>query len=100
MPPDITPPFAEEFDIRADIPGVSKGDIHLMVDNDVLSISVACKAAKQVNGWPLIQCRHLTQEVMLSHLGRSVPHYLCIFITSHQLLTALLLRSTTDRCQL
>ena len=25
-----------------------------MVDNDVLSISVASKAVKQVNGWPLI----------------------------------------------
>ncbi len=76
-PPDITPPFAEEFDIRADIPGVSKGDIHLMVDNDVLSISVASKAAKQVKGWPFVASqlfRHLNEDVLRSHLGRSARY--------------------------
>lgn len=40
--------IADQFEIKADVPGVSKQDINLNVDADVLSISVD-KAQKKVS---------------------------------------------------
>lgn len=58
--------IADQFEIKADVPGVSKQDINLNVDADVLSISVD-KVQKKVSLLPpfpscKLSSRHLPDK--------------------------------------
>ena len=55
---------ADKFQIKADIPGVTKQDIKLNVDGDVLSLSVQKAEQKQV--WHCDSCYHRLRVVPLN----------------------------------